>query len=320
MSVLRPTCTLTLPGGQNFDARSAALVRMEIELSIGGAHPRAQLILDRQGHLSANEGDEISISLGDAGDDKAVFHGYVARSLAQGPTHCYEIFGDSEALSRKSIGQAYLQQSIGDIARDIISQGDATPGTIDATEVLDAYYLHDHRTLWSQLVDLADFGDYALSCDADGSISLTTIRSGMAQETLRYGADLLHWSFGDCTEPAWTVGLAHGAASQSGAENWNLLLAEPSGASTGEARRILGLARNQSTADLWNQARQARATRASKRGDIICIGRASLRPGIQIELTDLPDIDSVDAFVTRVLHRFDGTRGWLCAASLEGAP
>lgn len=315
MSLSRPSAKVTL-GGQAFSAAEAALVRLRVSLGLSGAHDAAELTLWPSSKLKdAATGDELSISLGEADGEEAVWSGEVTQVLAGPDALVVDGLAATVALSRARKSQSYVSQSVGDIVRDLASEMDVDE--VQGDLQLDAYSLDDRRSVWSHLLDLAALTGADVGCSAEGGLRFAPFQSGAPDATLRYGADVLSWQAGPRPAPPVPAVVASGAASDQGAEKWHWLTRDPASGST--AARVVAAFRTKDAADQLNQALADRAGRAALRGQVTVVGRADVRPGWRVEIQDLPTGDLGTLRVLAVEHVLDARFGFTTALTVESA-
>lgn len=315
MSLSRPNAVLTI-GGQDYSAAEAALVRLRICLGLSGSHDAAELTLWPSSKLKdASTGDALEISLGDLDGEEAVFSGEVTGITAGADALVIEALAATVALSRARRSQTYVSQSVADIVRDLASDIDVD--VVQGDLQLDAYSLDDRRTLWSHLLDLAALTGADVGCSAEGGLRFAPFESGSPEVSLRFGADVLAWHVGPRPAPAAATVVASGAASDAGAEKWHWLTRDPANGST--SARVVAAFRTKDAADQLNQVLADRASRAALRGEVTLVGRADVRPGTRVEVTDLPTGDLGTLRVLAVEHVLDARSGFTTSLTVESA-
>jgi hypothetical protein len=344
----RPTASITIDG-QQLNSAEAALARLRVILSLN-CHDSAHLICwPKSKFASAAVGSTISIALGPAGlgvsgggalaAAGALAGGAspgsavpaVASSASGSPQDVFsgEVTGISQtaaaieidaaaatiALSRTRRSQGYLSSSVADIVRDL-----AGPVSVDEVQgdlQLEAYSVDTRRTAWGHLVDLALLSGCDVSASAGGELRFVPVRSGSADHTYRYGADVLHWNFGTA-KPFDALGVApHGDASSSGSVRWHWLLRDPLG-SGAKPSRVVGAFHTRDAADQLQSALEDSAARSGARGTMRMVGDSSVRPGELVEIDGLPGGDPGVLRVLEVRHAFD-RNGFITTLKVEGS-
>jgi hypothetical protein len=313
MSGRHPNAIVTTPSGP-LRADEAALLRVRVSLGCTGAHDLAELIAWPSSKLAALAvGDVISIALGERDAETDVFTGEVSDVLAGADGVVIEALAATSALSRTRRNQTYLGQSIAEIVRDLASDVDTADVQGDLT--LDAYAVDDRRPVWEHLIDLAELAGADLGCSAEGGFRFVPVKTGAAQISLRYGADLLAWSFGPARTGTAPAVAAQGAASEQGADKWHWIARTPTGKGDGPLR-VLAALRTTDAAESVSTAWTQRAARAALRGSLSIVGRPEPRPGDLVELAELPDAPGTLRLLG-VEHLLDARTGFVTQLRVE---
>ncbi len=317
MALLRPNARLRVDG-QSLSAREAGLVRLHIALAGDGGHDQARWSLWPGSRLAdAAPGAQVEIALGDEGSEVDVFSGELSVRERRPALVELAALAATVALSRARRSQAFLDQTVADIVRDLA--GAVSIDQAQATLKLPAYHVDNQRPVWRHLQDLARLLDADLCSAADGGLRFVPAAASAAPLTLRYGADLLDWRLADAASPEAAAVAAPGAASEAGSARWHWLRHDPVGAGAGATLLPAGLA----TADAAQAVADglaARARRAQVGGELLLVGRPALRPGDVVKLVDLPGGDPGALRVRGVLHTLDGSGGLLTRLRVEAAP
>lgn len=329
----RPEVSITI-GGRALGAPEAALLAVRVDLGVGSGHDQARILLGRQSPFaSAAPGDTFELALGYDGDTTAVLTGAVATIYQQPLGSLVEALAATSVLSSTRTGQAFLSQSVADIVRSLAGEGSVATDQIEATLRLDAYHVDERRSVWDHLQDLARLVGCETSCDekgrlrfrppagsggADGGLggvasaaaSLVGAGSGKG---LRMGAELLAWDLrthaGDA-DPAMVVA--------SGASNWHVLLKEPDGGAPSGLVLVPSAVRTRDAAQAMEKGLAAVAGRAAAGGRLAVVGDATVRPGDQVSVADVPAGGGPYRAVA-VCHRVSGITGFQSQLTLEGA-
>jgi phage protein D len=320
VSIGRPTATLTVDGR----ARSmpeAAVAALRVDLALGACHDRATLSLwSRSDFADVEPGATVAIALGFGDQRTDVFTGAAEVVDAVPGGVVIEALSTTAELSRVRVAQAYLQQSVGDIVRDLVGKGGGTVGEVDAPRQLPAYHVDERRPVWQHLVDLARLASCELCGDARGAVCCRAPRRGAADRRLRHGAELLGWRLGDhraLPDPIPVV--PYGAASENGSAAWHLVLRTPDGESPSGPSVVQAAVRDRDLAQALDTGRRAARDRAAGGGEVIITGDAGLRPGALVTVADLPDRDPRDLRVLAVSHVMDGAQGFVTTLRTEAA-
>jgi phage protein D len=316
VTLARPAAEVTIDG-RALTLAEAAVARCHVETSVLGRHDRATLVLGSLSPLldtAPGATAEISIGLSDDALE-TVITGSVDR-VGQLPWGaCLDIASVSADLDRARVGRSYVQQSMGDIVRDLLSEAGVDEGQIDDGPMIAVYNVDERRSAWHHLRSLAALYGAELSSGGDGGVNLRPPRTGRADHTLRAGAELLGWIAGERTpgtEPL--ASSAFSAASEQGSDAWSLIRHEASG---GDIHDVLPTVRDQDSASARDQALSAAHDRSGGFAKAGTTGIAKLRAG------DLVELDGVDraAGTYRALavdHRVD-SGGFVSLLTLEAA-
>ncbi len=317
MSLVRPNAVVTLDG-QRFSAAEAALVRLRASLSVRGSHDQVSLRAWPASKLAKGKvGSALSIALGDAGAETDVWSGEVVAVEVTPEALTITGLASTVALSRTRMAQNYADHSVADIVLDLASGIDVDEVESDLS--LPLYTVDDRRAVWGHVVDLAALAGAEVGVSAAGALRFVPVRTGTASVTLRHGADVLAWSLSARSNFDAPSVASYGAASEAGAEQWHWILRSPAPQGSGPFMRIAPAIRTRDGAEAAAQALAARAARAQSHGRLVLVGRAALRPGDLVEVSDLPAGDSGTMRVVAVDHLLDTREGFLSTVTVEGA-
>jgi phage protein D len=315
LTLQRPAAELTVDG-RKLTLAEAAIAQCAVESSVLGQHDRATIVLAPLSPLldtAAGAQAELAIGYGD--DTETVLTGTVGR-VGQVPWGtCLEVLSKSSALDGVRVGRAYVQQTVGDIARDLLGQGGVDPGDVDGGATLAVYHVHERRSAWHHLRALAVLFGVELSSGGDGSVNLHAPRTGTADHTFRAGAEFLGWVAGTNAERAKRPSTGpFSAASEQGSDAWSLVHHEPGGSGD---HGVFPAIRDQDGASARDDAVEGARLRAKGFARASVTGNAALRAG------DLVELDGVDRAAgtyrtLAVTHRIDDG-GFVSTLTLEAA-
>jgi hypothetical protein len=206
------------------------------------------------------------------------------------------------------------------VVSDLVSSAGGTTGEVSASHQLAAFHVDERRSVWAHVRGLARLTGSELSCDPQGAVNFRPVKTGSADHTARYGADLVTWDVG----PRETGGAAvsvvpFGAASEEGTEKWHVLLREPDGGSPSEPTLVPGALRDRDAAQALQDALAAAAERRGKAGTLVLVGDNTIRAGDLVELTDMPSGEDATLRAVAVTHALARRGGYQTALSVEGA-
>lgn len=323
MSDYRPSAVITVDG-QSLSAAEAGLVWLRVELATG-CHDAATIGLWPGSRFADTApGAEITLALGAGrGDEDDVLTGRVRTACTTSDSVVLDAIAATAPLSHAYLTGSYVRQTIGDIVHDLVgsvsSPDSVTVDQVESDVELAVYHVDDRRSVWSYLCELAGLAGADVGCAPDGALRFVPAGTGAASHGFRHGADILAWNLGHASPgPAW-VAAAHGAGSEAGAEKWHWPLGDPVGSSPASPTRVIGALGTREAADAVTQTMADRAARGAVQGSLTVLGASSVRPGDQIDVTDLPGASPGPLRVLRVTHTLDGARGLVTALSVQAA-
>jgi phage protein D len=315
MTLQRPAAKLTIDG-RELTLAEAAVARCTVESNVLGQHDRATVVLGPLSpFLDTAAGAKAELAIGYGDDVETVLTGTVDRAGQVPWGTALELVSASAALDLVRPGRSYVQQTVGDIARDLLGEAGVDSGDVDSGPMLALYHIDERRSAWHHLRTLASLFGIELSSAGDGSVNLHAPRKGRADHTVRAGAELLGWTAG--TRSALAAARPTGpfsAASEQGSDAWSLVHHEPGGSGDHE---ILPSIRDQDRATARDDAVAAARQRAGGFGRAGITGIAALRGGALVEL------DGVDRAggtyrALAVTHRVDED-GFVSVLTVEAA-
>jgi hypothetical protein len=317
VSLVRPRAKVTLDG-QQLTSAEAAVLRVRLSLSVLGSHDAAELVLwPRSKFAGAKIGGTLAIALGDQDAEVDVWTGEVT-AVETGPDAVVvEGLASTIELSRRRLSQTYLDQSIADIVRDLA--GPVTVDEADSDVQLSSYAVDDRRPVWSYLGDLARIAGAELGASASGGLRFVPVPTGAAELRLRAGADVVSSRIGPRPQPIAPTVAAHGAGSEAGGEQWHWLLRAPSPSDGDGPVDVVAALHTRDAASAMGRALTDRAARAATTGRVHLVGRAGVRPGALVEITELPTGSPGVLHVLAVEHTLDSRAGFITQLSVEGA-
>jgi hypothetical protein len=221
----------------------------------------------------------------------------------------------TSTLSRQRLTKTFQQQSVEDIVRDLVGQVDIDE--VDASLQLPWYAIDTRRSVWSHLLDLARLIGADVASSASGAVRFVPVRTSAEVHTLRHGADIIRWTFGQVTTTDPLEVRPYGAASEAGEQQWHWVLGDVGQSRSGA--NVPGAIRTKDAAEQSTQVRTDRATRQGQRAMVLAVGSPDIRPGDVVKLTDLPGTPADRYRVTSLAHRLDGRYGFTTTLRMEGA-
>lgn len=332
MTIVRPTGVVRREAAQALTLPEAGVAEVVVDLSVGSAHDRVELVLWHESALAGAEpGERVTVALGDAGDDEDVLTAEVAGVARAGAGALLSAYAPSRRLSSTRVARSYLRQTVADVVGDLLDAGGVDAGTLEAPQELPALHVDGARPAWQHVHRLAALVGAQVTSDPDGAVSVApapgaspsgglggavgaaagALGLGGGAE-LRPGANVLEWRVGPRrAEPEATRAVvALGAASRLGAERWYHLEPEPEG--TSDPVTVAALARDRDVAGVATTARSDAARRRAVSGRVRVPGDPALRAGGTVTL------ESTSYRVLSVRHRVSRDAGYTCDVVLEG--
>jgi hypothetical protein len=310
-----PIATLIVDG-RSLTSAEAAVGFAEVRLALGGSHDSARVGVWSSSKLAGSAtAARASIGLGDKDDVVDVWAGALTLVQSSDERIVLEGLSHTSTLSRQRLAKTFQEQSVEDIVRDLVGQVDIDE--VDASLQLPWYAIDTRRSVWSHLLDLARLIGADVASTASGSVRFVPVRASAGVHTLRHGAEIIQWTFGERTTIDPLEVRAYGAASEAGEQQWHWLLGDVG--QSGSGANVVGAVRTKDAAEQTTQARTDRATRQSHRATVLAVGSPSIRPGDVVQLGGVPGAPTDRYRVTSLAHRLDGRRGFTTTLRMEGA-
>ena len=310
-----PIAKLTVDG-RSLTSAEAAVGFAEVRLTLGGGHDSARIGIWSASKLAGSAtAARASIGLGDKDDVKDVWAGALTLVQSSDQRVVLEGLSHTSSLSRQRLTKTFQEQSVEDIVRDLTGQVDIDE--VDASLQLPWYAVDTRRSVWSHLLDLARLIGADVASSASGAVRFVPVRTTADIHTLRHGADIIRWTFGELTTIDPLEVRPYGAASEAGEQQWHWLLGDTG--QSGSGATVPGAVRTKDAAEQSTQARTGRATRQSHRATVLAVGAPDIRPGDVVKLSDVPGAPAEQYRVTSLAHRLDGRRGFTTTLHMEGA-
>jgi phage protein D len=317
--IRRPAASLTIDGAA-LTGPEAALVRLDVELGVGGAHDRFRALV---GHASPAAGTEAGaaaeVALGYGDEVEAVLTGTVTAVERAPAGVVLEGLAGTIALSHTRIGRSYVSVTAADVVQDLVSTAGATAGEVQAPLQLAAYHVDERRTAWSHVQTLAVLAACEVTSGGDGALNFRAPKTGPADHAYRYGADLVAWDVGPRDPPAPVPAVVpHGAASEQGAAKWHILLKEPDGGSPSAPTLVSAALRDRDGATAAQDGLERAAERRALGGYLLLAGDPVVRAGDLVELEEMPAGEDGTYRVTSARHLLDAA-GFRTLLRVEGS-
>ena len=319
VSLLAPAYALTV-GEQRWTQQ---LVALDMWLEPAPGVGRLTARLPACAPLSATPGDPVGLTLDGGEGTETVFTGIVSsirRALDGIEIVAIDGLG---RLARYRPATTFSQSSAGTIIRSLAGDAGAPTGAI-ADGVMLAFYAADpSRSAVEHAGRLAAWSSALLSVAGDGGLTAFVLDATQADLALRYGREVTAFSVDDLSDPdTVTVAGESGAGSSDSPEALRLSTDpfagnRPDGPSLGNVWFWEPALRTAADAATAGAARQRALRAAQKGGNLRAFLQPKLRPGVVIEIADLPNgLPKGPFWLERVRHSI-GSRGAITAARLR---
>ncbi|HYP34150.1 MAG TPA: hypothetical protein VES00_19945 [Burkholderiaceae bacterium] len=318
-SLLAPTYALTVAQQQWTQQLVSLDARLEAAPGVGELIAR----LPTSAPLSAAPGDPVSLTLDGGEGGETVFTGVVAsirRTLDGIRIRAIDGLGQ---LARYRPATTFNQASAGTVIRSLADDAGAIAGDIADGVMLPFYAADPSRTAAEHAARVAGWSGALLSVDGDGALNAVVLDATQADLALRYGREVMAFAAEDLPDPD-TVTVAGESGAGTGDSPDALRLSadpfagnRPDGPSLGNAWFWEPALRTASDAATAGAARQRLLRAAQKGARLRAFLVPKLRPGVVVELADLPNgLPRGPYWLDRVRHSI-GARGAITNARLH---
>jgi hypothetical protein len=303
---LKPAGILIL-GNLKYDTH---LVDVTVQLALLPGVNTVRATLPAGVRLDAKPDDEASLQLDGGEGSEKVLTGKL-RSLRRGFQQVEAVLSDGGAdLSELRPRNTYRQKNGKDVIRALASDAGAGTGPLDIDLPLPVYAASQSRTAAEHIAYLAELGGAIAFMDADGALNVPLRPGSQADAALKYGREFIAYeSFESSPPKAKRVAIGSGPAGSPDAPN---AMGNSSDKLPGDAPdagpqafwRAEPLLRTPAAAKTATDAANVSAVAAATTLRAQCFLLPKLRPGMVIEVQDLPDGPNAGPWLlTRVTHR-----------------
>lgn len=309
---LMPSATVTL-GNLRYDVQISHVIA---DFGILPAVNTVRISLPPNVEVSAAAGDPASLEL-EGGEGAETMMTGVVHAFSKGlMTTEVQVVDASAKLNRLRPNATYERQSAQNVVRALAGAAGVSIGTLRLDLPLAAYVAHQRRTAAEHIADLARLGGAIASISSDGALNLLPQGNDLPTMALRYGRELLHYEVREQPGPAsQPVRIGQGPAGSADAPDAlrPTLEALPGNAPVAgpdAVRQSVAILRTPNTAQTASQAAAIATAAQAQRVFATCFLVPQLRPGIVLEIQDLPhNLGSGPWLLTRVVHRLNPQTG-----------
>ncbi len=321
MTVLRQSAVVRF-GNLRYDSHAVA-VSADLVLLPGTNAIRC--LLPAAVRVDASPGDPAVVTLGNGETEATVLTGTV-QSISRAFTGTGITAVDGAALMARGRPASTLQsQPPGDAIRALAGDVAATVGRVTLSpEPLPYYAATQQRTAAEHVAALAEIGGGLAVVDGDGRVNAFLRPAGTADAALRYGRELVDLRVSvERPDPDVAV-VGAGAAATAGDPR---ALQPAAGALSGDARsaavdmvwRPIPALRTPASRQAAGRELQARRSARVRRLLAVCWLQPQLRPGMLIEIQDLPrGFAGGPWLLTAVSHQLDRAGGYTRLEGVDG--
>jgi hypothetical protein len=284
------------------------VVRCEATLGLLPAVNSARVTFPQAVEVEASAGDPASLYL-DGGEGAATVLTGSMLGVARSFTGTTAVLGDAgAALAALRPAVTYERQQAADVIRALCGDAGADAGSLDAALDLPAYVAHQGRTAAEHAATLAGWAGSLAAVDGEGRLQVAA-RPAAPELALRYGREFIDYRVYEVAAPTASRVLVGAGPAGSGSapnalqETVDPLPAGAPKAGAGALWRATPALRTPSAATMAGTAADTAAAAASRRLVARCWLLPALRPGVAVEVQDLPGgLGGGSWLVTRVRH------------------
>jgi hypothetical protein len=312
---IAPAVDVTL-GGLRYDTHVSSL---RVTLALLPAVNSFTLSLPSQVKFTAGIGDVAALTLdgGDAEGDGArqVLAGKV-RSIRR-TLDAIEVTGADAGSDLAALRPAktFSDMSVADFVQALDGEVGASVGEVSAGLKVAAYAAHQGRTAAEQIEYLARLAGCIAHVDGDGRLNVVARPSDRADAALLHGREIIEFERREGASPPQQVAIGNGTAGSTSAPDalkHSLGRLPSNAASPGASARwhAAAVLRTPSAAGDASDALSAYAAAFSQQMRARCFLLTGLRPGMVVEVQELPDaLSGTTWMLTRVTHRLAPSGG-----------
>jgi hypothetical protein len=281
------------------------------------------IVLETQDAPKMQYGDDVKVELGYADSPSRLFAGKVNSVSASVTALHIEALSTFSALTAARFNVVYEKQTAGDIVSDVLGRLEVTTGAVDPGVTFPTYILHDGRTIWEHLHNLAQGCDFLFYADEEDQAVFKAYAPQQTHE-FQYGVHLLDYDWRSVTptiEGVEVYGESPAGQGQSDdASSW-LTKKEVKGSAGASSGHVLRLA--YATARNQNLARSLATNlmniyKVQARGRVRVLGEPAVQLGDAIKLAKMPVSSQDGTFrITAVRHRLNVRRGFITEIDWE---
>jgi hypothetical protein len=320
-SLLTPTYALTI-AGQKWTQQAIAI---DLRLAAGPQLDRLTVTFPAEAPLEAAPDDPVTLELDGGEGGETVFTGVVA-TIRRGLDRI--VVTGSGALGQLALyrpATTFENVSAGTVIRNLADDAGVATADIADGVMLRFYVADPSRNAAEHASRLAAWSGAMLAATGDGSIAATIIDATQADIALRYGRELTGFAIEEAGEPDTITVAGESGASDAGSPDALRLTADffagsrPDGPSLHNVWGWEPALRTAAAAATAGAARQRALSAARRSGRLDAYLQPRLRPGIVIEVQDLPSgLAKGPYWLEAVRHRIGPAGATTSARVMQG--
>ena len=324
--MLKPTYAITLGSSRLASDHLAPLVALQVDRAKNAGADWATVTIGRAQAVPVAAGDPATVELGWDGDTTLVFTGQVEAITQEIAGTTVTAAGSQGKLMRRRPDRTFTSQSAGQVVSGLAGDAGVPTDNVDDGIDLPSYYADSARRAWEHCLGLARRCGFDCYANADGTLVFAPFTTAVADQTFRYGAEVLAASLQRWRPGGGVIVVPESPASSQGDDTSAWLVKDPSpyqGQAGDTATLVLSdpVLRTKDAAQSAAAGLLAFQQRQVVTGEVELMGTPGLTLGQAIALSGMPEDSWNDTYqVVAVRHVLDGRRGFRTWAGLGGMP
>jgi hypothetical protein len=231
-----------------------------------------------------------------------------------------------QTLAHTRLNQVYENQSLSQIMSDLAGQAGVDIGEVDTGGTYAYLVVHESRSVWAHLRELAMRDGLDLYCDTDNRLTLKAFNKTSADHTFFYGIDVLDLQLFRRQAACDQVRVyGESPSSNQGPDTWHWLVKDvtPFQSEVGDGGRLLAIqdsaVRTKDAADGLATAKFGAIQDGSAWGRLKILGNPAVQVADAVEIKDAPKPELNGLFkVTSVRHVLSKRAGYVTSVGFSG--
>lgn len=302
------------------EPKASTIVDLTVSLDMDTPADSFTLVMGQVGTFRPERGGATKIELGYNADDELtqVMAGTVAHVEPGLTTRRVVGYSAADALLRTFSGETFENKSAGQIIRDLADKASVEVDTASNGIQFPAYVVDGQRSLYRHMRDIADLCGFDLYINNEGKLVFERFTGGNIIHVFEFAKHILQLEILENAPQAEAVeGWGESPGGSQSQDDWAWLTKDFASlkGSAGEGSSTLLLERpvlrSSNAAQSAADALSSRIQRRKTRGNLLILGRPSVKLGDAIRLREVPE-DSLNAVyqVRSVVHRITKQGGF----------